>query len=75
MPQAALHDGTLVDTSSEEWRHECEARTILNMRGLARRQDFLATVEKRRGEAERLRLQKTMMALWQRRRQHETSSA
>lgn len=72
-PQAALLDGTLVDTSSEEFRHECEARAVLNMRGLAWRQDFLAKVEKKRGEAERLRLQKTMMTLWKRRRTNETS--
>lgn len=72
MPLIALHDGTLVDTSSEEHRHECEARTILNTPRLHDRQMQLARIEKHRGEAERLRLQRTMMTLWRLRKQNES---
>lgn len=69
-----LHDGTEVPSDSEEWRHECEADAILHFPTLAARQAQLALVEKRRGEAERLRLQKTMMALWRLRRQQNADS-
>ncbi|WP_441227992.1 DUF7696 family protein [Tardiphaga sp. 20_F10_N6_6] len=68
MAIVTLLDGTLVDCASEEHRHECEARAILAMQGLKTRRDFLALVEKKRGEPERLRLEKTMMALWRKRK-------
>ena len=68
MATATLHDGTVVDTASEDWRHETEARAILNLQGLERRRAMLAMIEKKRGEAARLRLQKTMMNLHKQRR-------
>lgn len=64
-----LLDGTEVASDSEEWRHLCEANAILHFPTLAARRAQLALVEKKRGEAERLRLEKTMMALWRQRRQ------
>lgn len=84
MPTAALLDGTLVDTSSEEWRHECEARTILTKwsrlsdrraylyGGLLNGKQFRG-VRAVRGDEAVKRLEITMTALWKRRRQHETS--
>lgn len=70
--RATLMDGRAVCTWCDHWRHECEANAILDFPTLAARRAQLALVEKKRGEAERLRLQKTMMALFkQRRRQHE----
>lgn len=71
---ATLMDGSQVCTWCDHWRHECEANAILHFPTLAARRDQLAKVEEKRGTAERLRLQKTMMALFnQRRRQNETS--
>lgn len=69
MNPVQLMDGTVGDSSSEAWRHECEARAILAMPRLDQRRAFLAGVEKKRGEAARLALQKTMTALWRRREQ------
>lgn len=65
MRPVTLHDGTVVDSSSEEWRHECEARYILNMPTIHQRRSTLEAIEKKRGEPERLRLQKTIWAMWQ----------
>lgn len=37
----SLIDGRVVCTWSEDWRHECEARQIANMRTLAERQAYM----------------------------------
>ena len=52
-----------MDTSSEEWRHICEARTCLRM-PLLSRQAHLQGVEKKRGEGERRRLENSIFRLW-----------
>lgn len=70
-----LHDGRQVSNYSEEWRHECEARTVVMWKGLRRRQNYLwgtlnewnkysGGVQQIRGEAECKRLEATMAALW-----------
>lgn len=70
-----LHDGRQVDSWSEDWRHECEARYILAMPNLQERRNFLYGYEKpdgkkfqgvlgMRGAAEVKRLEKTMLAIW-----------
>jgi hypothetical protein len=80
MGTATLHDGTLVDSNSEAWRHECEARAILNMPRKGMRQDYLwGALDERgkprggvlqiRGEAEVRRLEATILALWEKRKQ------
>ena len=70
----ALIDGRMACGWCDDYRHECEANAILHFPTLAARRAQLALVEKLRGDAERLRLQKTMMALWkQRGRQHENT--
>jgi hypothetical protein len=49
MPCVSLIDGREVDSTSEEWRHECEARYIANIPTREQRHDYLAIVTKRRG--------------------------
>jgi hypothetical protein len=52
-----------MDTNSEEYRHLCEARTVLRM-PLHQRKKFLIAVEERRKKPERVRLENTMRAIW-----------
>ena len=49
MGKVTLHTGQLVDSDSEAWRAECEARTILAM-PFHKRAEFFQLVEQRRGE-------------------------
>jgi len=63
-----LHDGQQVDSASEAWRHETEARTILGLRNVTERRDWLDAIEKRRGKAAADRLRETVHALWKARR-------
>lgn len=63
MKTVTLVDGREVDSSSEGWRHECEARSILALPTLAERRAHLEALEKRRGKAEADRLRSTMLAL------------
>lgn len=73
-----LHDGTEVSNYSEEWRHECEARAILNMTPLAARRAYLygtidkwgklsGGIDKKRGQDALKALEATMVALWTKR--------
>lgn len=64
MNTATLHDGREVDSSSEEHRHECEARAILCLRTLGDRRIFLEGIEARRGKPAADLLRATMKALW-----------
>ncbi len=72
-----LHDGRVVDSSSEDWRHECEARWILDkLPSRDARRCYLRGwqdpdtgrqrkgVLQLRGEDEVKRLEATMWALW-----------
>jgi hypothetical protein len=52
-----------VDTYSEEWRHECEARAVLNM-PLLDGQNYLQLVEEKRGKSARDYLQVKVRELW-----------
>lgn len=70
-----LHDGTEVDSDSEGWRHECEARHILRLPSLAERRAWLDAIAKRRGDAEMRRLQATMRALWEAERRADLARA
>ena len=65
MPAARLLDGREVDTASEDWRHECEARAIAALPTLAERRAWLEGIEAKRGKAEADRLRDTMRALWE----------
>ncbi|MDT9046439.1 hypothetical protein RSW49_23285 [Escherichia coli] len=79
MGTVTLIDGRQVDCASEEWRHETEARTVLNWPNKRQRQDYLwgaldqfgkprGGVLQIRGEAECKRLEDTMMQLWEARK-------
>lgn len=63
-PLVTLHDGRVVDTWSEEWRAECEARAVLRMRSKDARYRWLDAVEKKRGRDARMELQRRVMAVW-----------
>ena len=52
-----------MDTYSEEYRHECEARTAARM-PLLQRQAHLSNVEKKRGVQARRQLEDTMFKFW-----------
>lgn len=64
MSAATLVDGRHVDSASEAWRHECEARAILKVRGLEARRAMLDGIEVKRGKAAADRLRATVKALW-----------
>lgn len=68
MPTVRLLDGREVDSASEEWRHECEARTVLAMPSIEARRGFLGVVETRRGLEARQALETTIRAIWNKRR-------
>lgn len=53
----------LINTNSEEWRHECEVRAVANM-PLQKRREFLADVQEKRGLDARLKLQEGLTKLW-----------
>lgn len=59
-----LHDGRQVDSASEEWRHETEARHIARLPKLADRRAWLEVIERKRGKAEADRLRMTMGEIW-----------
>jgi len=63
-----LADGRQVPSDSPEWRHECEARTILDMPNKQVRLEFLDKIEKRRGANARRELEQSIMTLWHARR-------
>lgn len=74
-----LVDGRVVSSYSEDWRHECECRAILNMPTLLARREWLygrmetnqfgktrpvGGLLQKRGEDAVKRIEATMMALW-----------
>ncbi|MDT7834978.1 DUF7696 family protein [Aquabacterium sp. OR-4] len=68
MTTVTLVDGTVVDSASEAWRHECEARAITMLPTLADRRAWLENLERRRGRAAVDALRATMRALWEARK-------
>lgn len=68
MSTVTLLDGRQVDSASEDWRHECEARAIAARPTLAERRMYLDEVERRRGTAAAERLRETMKQLWEARK-------
>lgn len=74
-----LIDGREVDSASEEWRHECEARAVLAIPTKRQRQEYLwgtldqwgkerGGVKGKRGETEVKRLEETILKIWQMRK-------
>jgi hypothetical protein len=68
MPLVTLHDGRQVDSHSREWQIECLARHLLTQ-PLESRREFLAGMDKRRGERSTVDLRKVMTALHKQQRQ------
>jgi len=63
-----------MDTYSEAWRAECEAREVLSWK-LADRRKFLVKVEEHRGLEGRQKLEEEILRLWNlRTKQSNTSS-
>jgi hypothetical protein len=65
-----LIDGQQVDSASEPWRAECEARAVLAMPGIAARRGYLADVSKRRGEVAGQALADLVRAVWSKSREN-----
>ena len=59
-----LHDGRQVDSWSEAWRAECEARYVLAMPNIYARRIYLADISKRRGEVAGKQLADLVRAVW-----------
>ena len=59
-----LIDGTEVDSWSELWRAECEARHVLSMPNIQLRRLYLADVTKRRGDVAGQALADLVRAVW-----------
>ncbi len=70
MSTVTLFDGRAVDSASEPWRQECEARHILAMPGVQARRDYLEAVLKRRGAKHHQALADLVRALWTHNRAH-----
>ena len=64
MGTVTLIDGREVDSSSEAWRQECEARHILAMPSIHARRDYLASVLQRRGVKHHAALADLVRAVW-----------
>lgn len=64
MGTVTLIDDREVDSASEEWRHEAEARAIAALPALAQRRAWLDNIQSKRGKDEADRLRSTMVDLW-----------
>lgn len=60
-----LVSGEVVSNYSDLWRHECEARAVLQMPNRAARRAYLDKVGKIRGRDAMLALEATGRALWE----------
>lgn len=58
----------MTDTTSEQYRHECEVRAVVRMKDDEARADYLRMVKRQRGEAAAQRLRMDAWALMQRER-------
>jgi hypothetical protein len=63
-----LIDGSVVDSYSEAWRHQCEAQHLLDRFQLIPRRAYLAAIKTRRGDEAYNRLTRTIVALWEARK-------
>lgn len=68
MVTVTLIDGREVDSYSEAWRAECEARHVLSMRDIFSRREYLAAITKRRGEKAGKELADLVRAVWEKQR-------
>lgn len=63
-----LIDGRQVDSASEAWRHETEARNIALLPTLAERRAWLEAIEHKRGKPAADALRLTMGEIWKAKR-------
>ncbi len=66
MTTVTLITGEQVDSASEEWRLECEARELLR-RNTTDRREYFDAVERTRGAEAVDQLKAVFMKLWERR--------
>jgi hypothetical protein len=71
MVLVTLIDGREVDSASEPWRAECEARHVLAMPTIQRRREYLASIAKKRGNVAGLALADLVRAVWTHNRAHD----
>lgn len=71
MKPVTLHDGRTVDSSSEDWRAECEARHVLNLPTRLARSTYLRRVRDRRGDAAAEALRELGLKIWKAQRAAE----
>lgn len=64
MGTVTLFDGREVDSASEDWRAECEARHVLSMPSVVARREYLAGIRQRRGPNAYEALADLVRALW-----------
>ena len=64
MGTVTLIDGRQVDSYSQDWRAECEARQVLAMPDIQARRTYLADISKRRGEVAGQALADLVRAVW-----------
>lgn len=53
-----------IDTSSEAWRHECEARYVASKPTRQARAEYLDAIRRRRGDAHADRLRDAAARIW-----------
>lgn len=64
MERTSEFTGAPVDTYSDEWRHECECKTLLRMVDADARNAYLTKIERRRGAEAATRLRVDAAALF-----------
>lgn len=62
--EVTLHDGRVVSSYSEDWRHECEANAVLDLPTRNERSVFLSKIEQHRGKKTADALRATVTTLW-----------
>lgn len=65
MGTVTLIDGRQVDSWSEEWRAECEARHVLSLPSKERRRDYIAGCTHKRGEKAGQALADLVRKVWE----------
>lgn len=55
--------GAMIDSSSEQHRHECECRAVLAMQPRERRAEFIAGVAKKRGDVSALAIKRDVLLI------------
>jgi hypothetical protein len=63
MTPATLSDGREVDTASEDWRCECEAKAVLRL-PFNLRKTTLEDIERKRGKDARKALEARIVQIW-----------